>query len=317
MKLKRNSLPYLIVVLCVLIFIQPIKGQTIPRKKLIFYTQKWHGSRFPDGRPKVPDNILKQMKYVTVTEAWGILRSKDYYNQYEGNWKILHPDRPIIGRALTAQYMPSRPDMQKPMVKRGHKNGRSGAMNSWPIDALHEGDVYVADGYGKVKNGTLIGGRLGNTIYDNSGKGVIFNGSVRDLEELENIKGFNAFIRAWHPSYLINMMLTGLDTPIRIGHATVLPGDVVLAKKEGVVFIPAYLAATVVKISETTRLTDAFAFKREKQGTYTAGQMDSGWTKAIRKDFFHWLKKNESSLQKKYHVPQKRIAKILKTRKIH
>jgi regulator of RNase E activity RraA len=299
-----------------MIFDGPLSAQTIPRKKLIFYTQKWHGVRFPDGRPKVSDSILKQMKYVSVTQAWEILKSKGFYNQFEGEWKILHPGQPIIGRALTAQYMPSRPDMKEPMAERGHKKGRSGFMNSWPIEALCPGDVYVADGYSKIKGGTLIGSRLGNEIYNNSGNGVIFNGSVRDLKGLENIKGFNAFVRGWNPSVIKNMMLSGLNTPIRIGRATVLPGDVVLAKKEGVIFIPAYLAATVVRRAEITRLTDAFSFLREKQGVYTVGQMDSEWTEAISTDFFNWLKQNENKLIKKLHVPRKRINRIVKTRKI-
>ncbi len=312
----RENVRYLLLLVTIfLVLAQSSYAQTISRKELIFYTQDWKGARFPDGRPKVSDDILKRMKNVSIEEAWGVLRSEGYYNQYEGGWTIIHPDQPIVGRAVTAAYMPSRPGMQKRMEERGHKNGRSGAMNSWPIDELQKGDVYVADGYGKAQDGTLIGDRLGNTIYANSGNGVVFNGSVRDLAGLEAIDGFNAFVRNWNPSYLQQMMLTGLNTPIRIGHATVLPGDVVLAKKEGVVFIPAQLAAEVVKRSEMIRVQDEFAHQRVKDGTYTAGQMDSRWTDKINTDFTNWLRKNEKALETKLGVGEETIDHLLKSHK--
>jgi len=315
--MKRLNFWYIITALIVFVCgFKSLQAQTISRDKLVFYTQDWQGERFDDGRPKVPDDILERMKNVTIEEAWGILRSKGYHNQFEGGWKMIHPDQPIVGRAVTAAYMPSRPAMQKRMEEQGHQNGRSGSMNSWPIDELQDGDVYVADGYGKVKDGTLIGDRLGNTIYANSGNGVVFNGSARDLEGLEEIDGFNAFVRDWDPSYLQEMMLTGLNTPIRIGQATVLPGDVVLAKKEGVVFIPAYLAEEVVQRSEIIRLTDEFAHQRVQDGTYTAGQMDSGWTDTIKNDFFNWLQNNKQSLEQNLGVGEATINHIIKTKEL-
>jgi len=294
-----------------------VQSQTITREKLVDWTSGWNGERFEDGRPKVPGDILERMEHVTIEEAWGVLRSEGYHNQFEGGrWEILHPEKPIVGRALTAAYMPSRPAVEEQIVERGRAEGRSGPMNTWPIDMLQEGDVYVADGFGKVKDGTLIGDRLGNTIYANSGNGVVFHGSSRDLEGLEEIEGFNAFVRAWDPSYLQQMMLTGLNTPIRIGSATVLPGDVVLAKKEGVIFIPAHLAEMVVTESEVIRLTDAFAHQRVREGTYTAGQMDSQWTGAIENDFFSWLQQNRDRLREEFGVGAETIERLLATKEL-
>ena len=167
---------------------------------------------------------------------------------------MLHEGEVMTGRALTARYMPARPDIEDVIKEKGKKDGRIGASNSWPIDALQQGDIYVADGFGKIVNGTLIGDNLGNAIYANSGNGVIFDGSVRDMEGLEHIEGFNAFVRGWDPSAIKNMMLTGLNTPIRIGLATVMPGDLVLAKREGVIFIPAHLVEEVITTAEFVAL---------------------------------------------------------------
>ena len=147
------------------------------------------------GRPKVADDILERMKTVSTEEAWGVLRNEGYHNQFEGGWEILHDDVPVVGRALTVQYMPNRPDVSDQIKKKGKADGQIGSPNSWPIDMLVEGDVYVADGFGKIVDGTLIGDNLGNSIYAKSKNGVVFNASSRDLEGLSKIDGFNAFVR--------------------------------------------------------------------------------------------------------------------------
>ena len=210
--------------------------------------------------------------------------------------KRSHDDVPVVGRALTAQYMPKRPDIRKRMLDDGHQAGRIGNMNSWPIDMLSEGDVYVADCFGKIIDGTLIGDNLGNSIYAKSKRGVVFHGGSRDLEGLQKIEGFNAFVRGWDPSFLQETMLMGLNAPIRIGNATVFPGDVVLAKREGVIFIPPHLAEEVVVTAEVVALRDAFGHQRLREGTYTPGQIDSRWTETIEADFLKWIEQNPEKL---------------------
>ena len=255
-------------------------------------TSEWTGERFPDGRPKVSDQILERLKSISIEEAWGVLRNKGYNNQYEGDWQIIWPDSVMTGRVVTAQYMPLRPDFDKFIKTTGvEKEGRSpkGGTNSWPIDVLTNGDVYVADSYGKMADGTLIGDNLGNSIYTRSKRGVIFYGSVRDQEGLSEIQGFNAWIKGQDPSYIREMMLTSINAPIRIGRATVLPGDVVLAKKYGIIFIPAHLVEDLVITSEVTGLRDQFGHQRLREKKYLAGQIDSEWTEDIKKDFLNWL----------------------------
>ena len=202
----------------------------------------------------------------------------------------------MIGRVVTAQYFPLRPDLEKILKDKGKAEGRIGGMNSWPIDVLKNGDVYVADSYGKIVDGTLIGDNLGNAIYAKSHKGVIFYGSVRDMEGLEEINGFNGWIKGYDPSYIQQMMLAGINIPIRIGRVTVLPGDVVLAKKGGVAFIPPHLVEEVVLNAEFIGLRDQFGHQRLREGKYTPGQIDSQWTDEIKKDFLRWLDENPGKL---------------------
>ena len=259
-------------------------------------TPEWKGERFEDGRPKVSDKLLERLKAVHLEEAWGILRNKGYQNQFEGDWTVQHPDSVMTGRVVTAQYMPLRPDVDKIIKETGKAEKRIGATNSWPIDVLKDGDVYVADSYGKIVDGTLIGDNLGNAIYAKSHRGVIFYGSVRDVEGLDDINGFNSWTKGNDPSYIQQMMLSGINVPIRIGRATVLPGDAVLAKKYGVVFIPAQLLEEVVLNAEFIALKDAFGHQRLREGKYTPGQIDAQWTEEIKKDFLQWIKDNPAKV---------------------
>jgi len=285
-------------------------AQTAFKEQIVFLTSQWEGERFEDGRPKVADDILERMKDVAIEEAWGVLRNEGYHNQFEGGWELLHDDVPVVGRALTVQYMPNRPDVSDQIKKKGKSEGQIGNTNSWPIDMLQVGDVYVADGFGKIVDGTLIGDNLGNSIYAKSKTGVVFNASSRDQEGLSEIEGFNAFVRGWHPSFLTEVMLLSINSPIRIGAATVLPGDVILGKKEGVMFIPAHLAEKVVVTSEVVRLRDLFGISRLKEGKYTPGQIDSKWTDEIEKDFSKWLNDHIDELP----VPKAQIQELLKKR---
>ena len=283
----------------------------LSREELVDYTPEWIGERFADGRPKVSDDIVERMKHVTITQAWGVLAGEGYNWQYEGDWQCTHPGGALVGRAVTAVYMPRRPVMRKIMEETGARCGCIGDQISWPIDMLVQGDVYVADVYGKIEQGPIIGDNLSTAIYANSGNGVVHDAAVRDLEGIRQIPGFTSFVRGWHPSYASpTIMLLGVNTPIRIGRATVMPGDVVLGKRAGVIFVPPHLAEKVVKTSEIIQLRDAFGKTRLSENKYTPGQIDARWTDDIEADFSHWLEDHMDELS----VPRSAIQELLEER---
>jgi 4-hydroxy-4-methyl-2-oxoglutarate aldolase len=290
-----RRIPILAILFC-LFHLSYSQQITFTRDQIIAITPEWKGERLPDGRPLVPDKLLERLKKISLEEAWGILRNHGYNNQFEGDWMVLWHDKPMTGRALTVQYLPKRQDFDNLIRAKGKSENRIGNFNSWPIDMLRPGDIYVADSYGKIVDGTLIGDNLGNSIYTKSKNGVIFYGSVRDTEGLEQIEGFNAWIKGYDPSYIQEMMLGGINVPIRIGRATVLPGDAILAKKGGVIFIPAHLVEDVVINAEFIALRDQFGHQRLREGKYTPGQIDQQWTEDIKKDFLKWLDTNPDKL---------------------
>jgi regulator of RNase E activity RraA len=295
----------------------------LTRESLIKYTPDWKGERFADGRPKVPDAILKRMKTVTLEEAWAQLRSAGFNHEYEDGWYSIHPDKVLVGRALTAQWLPGRPDIHKVIEEEGKADGRIGGQNAWPVDMLQPGDVYVCDHFGLKQDGPSIGDNVGNAIYARSHNGIVYDGAVRDINGLEELEDFVSFVRYYDPSHhfsnlgsgpnaasRLNSTMIGINIPIRIGKATVMPGDVVLGRNGGVIFIPPQLAEQVVQYSEITHLRDLFGHQRLREGKYTAGQIDTTWTAPIEADFTDWLRQHADKLP----VAREQIEEILKRR---
>ena len=288
--MKLNTLAILFLLSCAS-FANSLFAQTIAKEELIFLTSEWKGERFPDGRPKIPDDLIERARHIMIDDAWTVLKNEGYLNQYEGGWKTVNTIT-MAGRAVTAMYMPSRPDVEKNIKARGAQQGRKGNTNSWPIDILIKGDLYVADAFGKIGGGPIMGATLANSIYSKSGNGVVFDGASRDLQEIRNIKGFNAFVRDFHPSFTEEMVLMGLNTSIRIGNVMVLPGDLVIATVEGVLFIPAHMAEQVVSTSEFVIRKDQFGFEMVRTGKFSTGEIDSQWTDTIKTEFLKWLEKH-------------------------
>jgi len=291
----------------------------LTRELLIQYTPEWKGERFADGRPKVSDGVLQRMKSVTLEEAWAQLRTAGFNHEYEDGWFTIHPDKVLVGRALTAQWLPGRPDIHKVIEAQGKKDGRVGGQNAWPVDMLQPGDVYVCDHFGLKEDGPSIGDNVGNAIYARSHNGIVYEGAVRDINGLKELEDFTSFVRYYDPSHhfsslangaRLNSTMIGINIPIRIGHATVLPGDVVLGRDGGVLFIPPQVAEQVVQYSEITHLRDVFGHQRLQERKYTAGQIDAAWSAPIEADFTQWLRDNIDKLP----VGKAQVEEILKGR---
>ena len=291
----------------------------LSKEVLIQYTPEWKGERFADGRPKVPDGILERMKKVTLEEAWAAVTSAGFNHQYADGWLTIHPDKVLVGRALTAQWLPGRLDLQKAIEQQGRVDKRIGAPNAWPVDMLQRGDVYVSDHFGLKEDGASVGDNVGNAIYAKSGNGIVYDGAIRDINGLKEMENFTSFVRYYDPSHhlgtaalgrSLNSTLVGINNPIRIGRATVMPGDVVLGRDGGVIFVPPQLAERVVQSSELTRLRDTFSHQRLREGKYTAGQIDTRWTEPIEADFTVWLRENIDRLP----VAREQVQEILNRR---
>jgi 4-hydroxy-4-methyl-2-oxoglutarate aldolase len=264
---------------------------TLSRDAMIRYTAKNPYERFEDGRPKAPDAVLAKIKELSAEDIFGVLSGARFTNQFEGGWKLLHPERKLIGRAVTAQFMPFRPDLSEVLEADAKARGLGANANQRVIDSLQPGDVIVVDLFGKIENGTYVGDNLATAIFASTGNGFVVDGAVRDLEGIFPLD-MAAYVRGYHPSAIGNVVLTGLNVPIRIGNATVMPGDIVFGDKEGVYFIPPQFAEEILKRAETTKIHDEWTKMKLLSGKYKSSDIyPSPKDPALKQEYEEYLKK--------------------------
>jgi regulator of RNase E activity RraA len=262
-----------------------------PRETLIELTRLNPYDRFPDGRPHVPEELIQRIKTATTEQAWGVLRKHGYHFQFEGGWLQTHPDKILVGRAVTAMMLPYRPDFDALVKEEGAANKRIGGQNSWVIDTLVEGDVLVVDLFGKIKNGTFVGDNLSTSVESRTKRGAVLDCGIRDYQGIRELTESNFFYRGADPTAIADVTLAGINLPIRIGEATVLPGDIVLGTPTGVIFIPPHLAQEVVDTATDIQSRDTFGKYCLSIGKYTPGEIDvPTWPEAIEADYQQWLK---------------------------
>jgi len=265
---------------------------TFTRDQMVKYTAQNPFERFENGRPKVPDALLEKMKGLSVEEVWAVLPNAGYRSQYEGNWQILHPEKKLVGRAVTAQFMPLRPDIGDVAEADAKARNASSSPNQRVIDLLQPGDVLVVDLFGKVEDGTMVGDNLAYYISQVAKSGLVVDGAIRDLEGIFQFD-MAAYFRGAHPSAIRNVMLTGVNVPVRIGNATVMPGDVVFGDREGIYFIPPQLVQKVLDKADETHIHDDWTKKMLGTGKYKSSEI-YGTPKdpKLKKEYDDYLKEH-------------------------
>mgnify|MGYP004469394397 CR=1 FL=1 len=270
------------------------------RDEIIALTPKWKGERFPDGRPKVADKYLKALHKLTLEEVWKPIFVKGYESQFEGRLSTLHDDgRKLVGRAVTAQYCPYRPDLDDVVKEIGRSEGRTGTYNQWVIDSLTEGDVVVVDMYDKIYKGTFLGGNLTTAIRNKTktGGGVIWGG-IRDVEQMKKIDGVQVYYRGIDPTPIRDFIMTGFNSVVRIGNAVCLPGDIVFGTGGGVLFIPSHLVAEVVDGAAKTQVKDMFGFEMIAQNKFTTAQIDKNtWSEEMLDMLMEFIEKDDRAAE--------------------
>lgn len=251
------------------------------KEDIIALTPKWKGERFDDGRLRVPDRYLEALKGMTLEEVWKPIFVQGYESQFEGRLHTLHDDgRKLIGRAVTATYAPTRPDLHEVMFGIGMQENRKGNYNQWVVDSLVEGDVLVVDMYDKIYKGTFLGGNLTTAVATRTKTGgAVIWGGVRDVEQMKQVEGVQVYYRGIDPTPIRDFLMTGFNTPTRLGNAIVLPGDIVFGAGGGVLFIPSHLVPEVVDGAAKTHVKDIFGFEMITQNIFTTAQIDKNtWT---------------------------------------
>lgn len=272
---------------------------TFSKQDLIEYTAKNPFGRLPDGRPKVPDDLMERARGLSSEEVWAVLHEKEFNNQYADGFQVLHPGKTMVGRAFTVQFMPLRADVDDVEQAKWKQATGKRLYNQSAIDMLQPGDVLVVDMFGKKVNGTIVGDNL--FFYVNQathGGGLVVDGSIRDLDGISEI-GMPAYFRAVDPTPIGNVMLTGINVPIRIGDVTVMPGDLVVGDREGVYFIPPQFVQEVLDKADETHIHDEWTKKKFAEGKYKSSEIYGSPTDPkLKEEYQEYLKKRLDEIHK-------------------
>jgi 4-hydroxy-4-methyl-2-oxoglutarate aldolase len=269
------------------------------KQELIDYTAENPFGRLPDGRPKVPDDLMERARDLSSEEVWAVLQAKGYNNQYADGFQVLHPGKMLVGRAFTVQFMPVREDVNDVAVAKAKAKGIPRLMNQTAIDMLQPGDVLVVDLFGKKVNGTIVGDNLFFYIRQaTKDGGLVVDGSVRDLNGLSEID-MPAYFRAVDPTPIGNVMLTGINVPVRVGDVTVMPGDLVVGDREGVYFIPPQFVEEVLDKADETHIHDEWTKKKFAEGKYKSSEIyGSPSDPKLKQEYADYLKKRLDEIRK-------------------
>jgi 4-hydroxy-4-methyl-2-oxoglutarate aldolase len=291
--------------LCIVSLITALAAQTVgaqmfrfTKEQMIRYTPENPFERFADGRPKVPDALLERVKTLSVEEAWGILRNKGYHSQYADGFQILHPGKKLVGRAITAQYLPVRPDLEKVLQAEAKASGMPASTNQKVIDLLQLNDVPVVDLMGAAPGNNFGGDNLHAAIYGLTRTGAVVDGTVRDIEGIAAL-GSQVYFKKAHPAAVAGVTVIGINIPVKIGNAIVMPGDVVLGDSEGVIFIPPHLVQEIVEAAEMTHFHDEWTKQKFLTGKYKASELYGGrLSPEAQKEYDEYVKKRLAEKKK-------------------
>jgi len=289
---------------CAMLLLSPSIAQaqmsTFSKQDLLDYTAQNPFGRFPDGRPKVPDDLIERARGLSAEEVWAGLEDKKFPNQYADGFQILHPGKTMVGRAFTVQFMPERSDVSHVANAKAKARGIKELSNQFAIDMLQPGDVLVVDLFGKKVDGTIVGDNLFYYVMraTKSG-GLVVDGSVRDLDGISEID-MPAYFRAVDPTPIGNVMLTGINIPIRIGGVTVMPGDLVVGDREGVYFIPPQVVKDVLDRADETHIHDEWTKKKFDEGKYKSSEIyGSPSDPKLKEEYREYLKKRLEEIRSK------------------
>ena len=180
--------------------------------------------RLPDGRPNVPDDILQRMKLVTNDEAWGVIeRGHGYHFQFEGNWMNLHPDRVLVGRAVTARIVPLATELQEIMQESGPAKDAAADRTLDHRRLFARRRAASSTSSARSKMGPLSATTWGQLLTRGRARDWSWTAASGIWSCVLQLPDFNVFCHGAHPSAIYEVTLAEVNGPIRIGNATVLP----------------------------------------------------------------------------------------------
>lgn len=209
---------------------------------------------------RLTDEQMEKLKRFPLEAVWASVQALGYTNAHCSGFRSTRPGERLVGRALTIRYLPRRPDLVEAMQTLAKEGDWPAAYNVRAGEDARAGDVLVVDLGGGIADGIFFGDISALAAQVNGARGAVLYGSTRDLTELREMAGFPVLAVGFDPRPATQI---GVDwnVPVRVGGATVLPGDAVVADDEAVVFFPAAIADRVIE--RAARVVEQESYERD------------------------------------------------------
>jgi 4-hydroxy-4-methyl-2-oxoglutarate aldolase len=186
----------------------------------------------------LPESVLDELRAWNTPSIANAVELFDVRPRNEGfasgEIKCIYPHFPVMaGYAVTATIRAATPP---PPDARARGHVLYDHVLSYPTPRI----VVIKDLDDPPALGSFWGEVNGNTFKAHGCIGVVTDGGVRDVDEVEEI-GFHYFARSVIVSHAY-VHVVDVGVPVEIGGLTIRPGDLIHADKHGVMTVPRDIA---------------------------------------------------------------------------
>ncbi len=197
-----------------------------------------------ESSKKVSDELLDRFRNISNATVLGQLLRLGYDKVYMMGVDSLAKGRRLVGRAVTLQYLPSRPDLASMIATGEHGDGFNETPRWQALELLSKGDVLVADAMRQAKTSTG-GDVVFSRILTQNAEGLVTDGAVRDGNKVIRYE-YPVFAGGSTPTVgEPNILPYAVNGAIQCGGVLVMPGDIILGDDDGVVVLPSHLAEDI------------------------------------------------------------------------
>jgi 5-oxopent-3-ene-1,2,5-tricarboxylate decarboxylase/2-hydroxyhepta-2,4-diene-1,7-dioate isomerase len=226
--------------------------------------------------------LFDKLMRVGLESAWSLVTAEGYPQNFINELTPLKPNTRMVGRARTMRYLPNRKDVREKLYSAGPQLNYKSAEDAQP------GDVLVFDAGGETRAG-VSGGVTTIRFLARGGAGLVIDGAMRDVPELEAMP-IQTYMRKGHASSVAPLMMSvDYQVPVRIGSVTVIPGDILVGESTGILVIPAAIAEKVANTALEHDEQEEFQRELLLKGESIFGVYPT-MNDATRKRFEEWKK---------------------------
>ena len=220
--------------------------------------------------PRISAETLATLKRVSTATISAQLLKRGYVQMFLHGLLPLRPDLRMAGQAVTLRFIPAREDLARDeQMAAGEFNNLTNKQRI-AVETVGPDEVLVIDARNDTRAATL-GNILVGRIKARGAAGIVTDGAFRDSPGIKEID-LPTFARGQNPNISFTVHYAAdINVPIACAGVAVIPGDVIVGDAEGVIVIPAAIAAEVARDGLEQERKEEFIYNKIVGGASIVG----------------------------------------------